>query len=38
MVPDPPPVGAVVFTDIDDRVIVGKPVKRLMVWAMGEFC
>jgi hypothetical protein len=35
--PPLPPAGAVVFIDIDERVIVGKPVKRLIVCATGEF-
>jgi hypothetical protein len=35
--PPLPPAGAVVFTDIDETVICGRPVKRLIVWATGEF-
>jgi hypothetical protein len=36
--PQLPPAGAVVFTDINQSVIVGRPIKRLIVWATGEFC
>jgi hypothetical protein len=34
--PPAPPVGAVVFTDIDERVIFGRAVKRFTVWVTGE--